>query len=436
LDFLTGQIVAERYQLIKLLGRGGMGVVWRARHIRDDTAVALKLLSGSPADVPSLTERFMREARIASSLTSPHIVRVLAFGIDAAIPYMAMELLEGESLAARLQRIHRLSPAETARIMAQVAAGLVHAHAAGVVHRDLKPDNIFLTGAGEASIAKVLDFGIAKLKDPLALGQTLTETAVVRGTPQYMAPEQIQGTRKIDYRADLWSLAVIAFECLTGIRPFRGDVLGALFISICVEPPPVPSSFAVVLPSGFDAWFSRAVNREPAQRFQSAAELTEALTQLCAEAPFEINSEHGAIASDNSPVPGRTVEGADAPAVVLLALIIDAEPQLMQELGDAYPRVLAQRDELVRMVSLARGGTMVDGGPGWTCILFGEPAAALDAAVQLQELAGQRGWPHGAVVRWRMALDRCDRSPSSVGVAERDLVRGATFARSRTVDRF
>ena len=426
-----------------------MGVVWRARHVRDDTAVALKLLSGSATDAPRLTERFMREARIASSLTSPHIVRVLDFGIDAAIPYMAMELLEGESLAARLERVYRLSPAETARIMTQVAAGLVHAHKAGVVHRDVKPDNIFLTGTGEASIAKVLDFGIAKLKDPLALGATLTDTGVVKGTPQYMAPEQIQGARKVDYRADLWSMAVIAFECLTGIRPFRGDVLGVLFLSICVEPMPVPSSFGVALPSGFDAWFAKAANRDPAQRFQSATELAETLAQLCAEAPFDINRTDSGTVSGNSPWLGQTVADADAPAVVLLALIIDAEPQLMQELGDAYRLVLEQHDRLVRMVSLARGGTIVDGGPafaaeaatarsrrsspvtraseggsGWTCILFGEPAAALDAAVQLQELAGQRGWPQGAVVRWRMALDVCDRTPGSAGVAERDLVRG------------
>jgi len=424
LDFSTGQIVAERYQLIKLLGRGGMGVVWRARHVRDDTAVALKLLSGSDADVPRLTERFMREAHIASSLTSPHIVRVLDFGVDAAIPYMAMELLEGESLAARLERVHWLSPAETARVVAQVAAGLVHAHAAGVVHRDVKPDNIFLTGAGEASIAKLLDFGIAKLKDPLALGQTLTESGVIKGTPQYMAPEQVQGARKVDYRADLWSLGVIAFECLTGIRPFRGDVLGTLFMSICVEPPPVPSSCAVVLPSGFDAWFAKAVSREPAQRFQSAGELAEALAQVCAQVSVALNSQDGATARTDSRGPGQAVADADAPSVVLLALIIDAEPQLMQELGNAYSQVLEQHDHLVRMVSLARGGTIGYGGSGSTCILFGEPAAALEAAVQLQELAGQHGWPKGAVVRWRMALDVCDRTPSGVGVAERDLVRG------------
>jgi predicted ATPase len=407
-----------------LLGRGGMGVVWRARQIRDDTAVALKLLSRGDADVPRLTERFMREARIASSLTSPHIVRVLDFGIDAAIPFIAMELLEGESLAARLERVYRLSPAETARIMAQVAVGLVHAHAAGVVHRDVKPDNIFLAGAREASIAKLLDFGIAKLKDPLAMGPTLTDTGVVRGTPQYMAPEQIQGARKIDYRADLWSMAVIAFECLTGIRPFRGDALGTLFLSICVEPPPVPSSFGVVLPSGFDAWFARAAHRDPAKRFQSAVELAEELAQLCAEADFDSDGTDNPTASFISPWLGETVLDADAPAVVLLALMIDAEPQLMQELGGAYNQVLEQHDQLVRMVSLARGGTMVHGGSGWTCILFGEPAAALDAAVQLQELAGERGWPRGAVVRWRMALDVCDRTPGSVGVAERDLVRG------------
>ena len=156
MEFKAGQIVAERYQLRLLLGRGGMGSVWRARSLVDDTVVALKLLNAGDADPRPLAARFMREARAASALTSPHIVRVLDFGVDAAIPFIAMELLEGESLAARLRRVTRLTASDTATLISEVASGIAHAHAAGIVHRDLKPDNVFLAISGEERLRRSL----------------------------------------------------------------------------------------------------------------------------------------------------------------------------------------------------------------------------------------------------------------------------------------
>ena len=426
MEFKAGQIVAERYQLRLLLGRGGMGSVWRARSLVDDTVVALKLLNAGDADPRPLAARFMREARAASALTSPHIVRVIDFGVDAAIPFIAMELLEGESLAARLRRVARLTASDTATLISEVASGIAHAHAAGIVHRDLKPDNVFLAISGDGAVAKVVDFGIAKVIDEPGSGVALTEPNAVLGTPQYMAPEQIQGA-SVDYRADLWSLAVIAFECLTGVRPFRAATFGELSSAVCSKPIPIASAVAFV-PDGFDAWFARGTDRDPAGRFQGAAELADALMRVCATAgavePADSRStpniqELTAIES------GATRSGVTSPAQtaarqVLLASSVEAEAQLMERLGDHYPRLLDKQRELFRSVGLAQGGVICDESSSSAMLAFGQPEDAVLAAVQLQRLASGLQWPAGAVVRWQMAIDVCGQPATSAGISMRD----------------
>jgi len=254
---------------------GGMGSVWLAEHLTLRSAVAVKLMDPKIASTPEGAERFQREAMAAASLRSAHVVQVLDYGLDTEGPFLVMELLQGESLAASLERLGKLTPDRTAVVIEQVARAMSRAHAANIVHRDLKPDNIFLVQEDDREIVKVLDFGIAKTSQSLVGGME-TRTGVMMGTPHYMSPEQAQGKRDVDFRTDLWSMAIVACECLTGARPFAGETFGELLLNICVQPIPAPSSLAPV-PTGFDAWFSKAASRSREERFQSAKDLAETL---------------------------------------------------------------------------------------------------------------------------------------------------------------
>ncbi len=275
----TGTVLAGKYRLDALIGRGGMGSVWRAEHLGLNAPVAVKLLdAANEAFTDELLQRFYREARAAANIRSPHVVQILDHGVDNTLgaPFIVMELMDGESLAQRLARVRRLSSAEAAHIFTHVARALARAHEAGIVHRDLKPDNVFLVRNEDEVVAKVLDFGIAKAQahgiDP-DLG---TRTGTVMGTAYYMSPEQISGEKSVDFRTDLWAFGVMACECLTGARPFEADSIGGLTLKICIAPVPAPSSLGSV-PSGFDAWFFQITHREPAKRFASAREAAEAL---------------------------------------------------------------------------------------------------------------------------------------------------------------
>lgn len=275
-SFSPGEVIADRYRLLSKLGEGGMGSVWRAEHTTLKSPVALKFIESSISQNEEATARFMREAQSAAALRSTHVVQIFDYGIDRGVPYIAMELLVGESLRDRVDHT-RLSPRQLAEIMTQVCRAMSKAHEAGIVHRDLKPDNIFLVNEDDQEIAKVLDFGIAKVAEGAVDGvSSATRTGTILGTPYYMSPEQAQGNRAVDYRADLWALAIIVFECVTGKLPFQSDGLGDLILRICVHPIPVPSSFAQV-PPGFDQWFARAATRDPQGRFQSAREFADAL---------------------------------------------------------------------------------------------------------------------------------------------------------------
>jgi serine/threonine protein kinase len=183
----------------------------------------------------------------------------------------------GEDLAARLERFGRLPHGQTARIIAQVAKGLGRAHAAGIVHRDLKPENVFLTKDGDDDVVKVLDFGIAK-RSQTSLSEAGTKTGSLLGTPFHMSPEQARGVKGIDHRSDLFSLAIIAYQCVTGRLPFYSEGLGDVLAQIMYEPIPVPSQHAEGVPPAFDAWWLRASARAVEERFQSAKEMADSLS--------------------------------------------------------------------------------------------------------------------------------------------------------------
>jgi serine/threonine-protein kinase len=288
-----------------------MGSVWLAQHLTLRSPVAIKLIDAEIATNPEALNRFLREAQAAASLRSPHVVQILDHGVDEGVPFIVMELLEGESLAGRLERVHHLSPADTARIMTQVGRAMTKAHEAGIVHRDLKPDNIFLVRNDEEEIAKVLDFGVAKSNlHGVAAVSSATRTGSVLGTPYYMSPEQAEGAKTVDHRTDVWAMGVIAWECLIGARPFDAETLGGLLMAICAREIPTPSQRGSV-PAGFDTWFARACARDLNQRFTSAKEAAQELRNVCAgelmqgyaRAPM---SGHGAVQAGSLPLASTT----------------------------------------------------------------------------------------------------------------------------------
>lgn len=279
----SGMVIAERYRLIEPLGAGGMGAVWRAEHLKLRSPVAVKLLNPAIADDAEMLERFLREAQAAAALRSNYVVQVFDYGVHSGLPFIAMEVLSGVSLGRKLASMRTLPARDLAWIFAHVSRAVSKAHELGIVHRDLKPDNIFIVQDGDEQLAKVLDFGIAKvLPSSLPLeednGQT-TRTGTVLGTPFYMSPEQARGNKTVDYRADLWSMGVIAYECLTGSLPFKSSALGDLVVKICTQPAPLPSSIGAV-PTAFDEWFIRACEKDPNRRFQSMREQNDALQSV------------------------------------------------------------------------------------------------------------------------------------------------------------
>jgi serine/threonine-protein kinase len=239
--------------------------------------VAVKLISQELAKKDSARERFRREATAAAQLRSAHVVQILDHGIDGDQPFIVMELLDGEDLFERLAHRNRLTLRETSKIVTQVARALSRAHAAGIVHRDLKPENVFICPNEDDEVVKVLDFGVAKVKDAAKVTMQKTGVGTLIGTPHYMSPEQVKGIGEVDYHADLWALGVIAFQCVTGELPYDSDGVGDLLIKITMAETPVPSHVYPSVPAAFDQWFAKACAREAAKRFQSAREMAVAL---------------------------------------------------------------------------------------------------------------------------------------------------------------
>ena len=276
----AGRILAGRFRLERQLGEGGFGTIWRAEQLVLGAPVAVKLIDMSIARQAGALERFLREAQAAATLRSPHVVQILDYGVEGDQPFIAMELLEGENLAERLHRVGRLAPSEAMRIVTHIARAISRAHECNIVHRDLKPENVFLVRNEDDEVAKVLDFGVAKIKSPIIIDEsTQTRTGSLIGTPHYMSPEQVQGNKTVDYRSDIWALGIIAFEMFTGQRPFTGNALGDLVLQICVRDIVKPSQLAPV-PAGFDEWFARASERDQENRFQSARELAQTLRDV------------------------------------------------------------------------------------------------------------------------------------------------------------
>jgi serine/threonine protein kinase len=270
----AGVMLTPNLRLLRLLGEGGMGSVWLAEHSVLRTEVAVKLLSPQLTDDPEARERFQREAAAIARLKTPHVVRIYDVGDAGGTPFFVMERLLGEDLSHRLDRTKRLPLGIVTAIVVQTCKALAAVHELGVVHRDLKPGNVFLsTSDGELTV-KLLDFGVAKHSDGLALHAT-TDGALL-GTPAYMSPEQLFSTKDVTAAADLYSLAVVAYECLAGETPFDGDTLAAVHIAIAGGRFLPITSHDRSLPPTLDGWFARALAQEPSARFASAREMADA----------------------------------------------------------------------------------------------------------------------------------------------------------------
>jgi serine/threonine-protein kinase len=277
-DPLIGTTVAGRYRISEPLGRGGMGVVYRVEHARIGKLMALKLLTGELGRDPEIVARFKREALMVSKLSHPNTVQVFDFGVADGLTYLAMEYLRGNDLGHIVRRDGPVDPERCAKIMIQVCSSLAEAHGLGIVHRDLKPENIFiLSGHSESDVVKVLDFGLAKLRESPELGEVTSRGAIV-GTPYYMSPEQIRG-EAADPRSDIYSLGSLMYAVLTGVPVFDAPrPMGVLTKHLTDLPVSPKSRFPELgIPIGISGVVMRALEKDPAKRFQSVHELQFAL---------------------------------------------------------------------------------------------------------------------------------------------------------------
>jgi serine/threonine-protein kinase len=295
-DALIGQTLSGKYRIEELINEGGMGTVYRGTHVLMDKTVAIKVLHPALAADDKIVARFSREAKAASRISHPHALSVTDFGEDEnGVVFLVMEYLKGETLK---EVIHKDGPMPLKRvveIIRQVSGALDAAHKEGVVHRDLKSDNIMLLDIGGGDWAKVLDFGIAKITEKVGQDPALTAPNLIIGTPQYMSPEQCSQAAEIDSRSDIYSLGVIIYEMLVGHVPFTGESPTAIMMKHLQEAPPSVLEERKDLPAAVGRVVARAMAKRPGDRFQSASELADELT-----AAAEDKKPLAAVATDAS----------------------------------------------------------------------------------------------------------------------------------------
>ena len=308
-DLGEGAVLAKRYQLLGLLGSGGMGTVYRARDLELGEVVALKVLSRALVDEPEALERFRREVRLARRVTHRGVARCFDIGEHEGEKFLTMELVEGESLATHLTRANLLTPPRAVAIARDICDALSAAHAAGVVHRDLKPANVIMATDGRVVLT---DFGIARALDG---GPGRTTGAAPVGTPAYMAPEQVEARPDIDARADVYALGVVLFEMLTGRPPFDGGSIYQIAAARLSSAPPDPSQRNPSVSPGLSAIVLRCLARMPDDRYSSASAVSASLAALSAEAGMTLRSGEQLAGAPSLPsTPGSLIGGTPRPA--------------------------------------------------------------------------------------------------------------------------
>jgi eukaryotic-like serine/threonine-protein kinase len=364
----AGDLVSGKYRIVRLIGDGGMGVVYEARHEVLGSSVALKFLHADLAKRPGLTQRFLQEARVSATIQSPHVAHVT--DVDTAqdgSPYLVMELLSGQSLQAMLDWQGKLPLDQAVDFGLQILAGLEAAHATGVVHRDMKPDNVFVTASTGGPLLKLIDFGIAKLRASSEFTKGLTRAGVIMGTPEYMAPEQLSSAHTTDHRADIYSFGVMLFEMLAGCRPADGEDADIIVAAVLGGRVRSLNDVAPGLPPGLVAVVERALAPEREQRFESAAEMRLALAQFAGQL-----SHAGRLAAMADPLapqpapPRSALSSFPASAVapgVPKTVPPDAPPLSVSQLGAARTS-LSESDPVVSQLPRAPITGTAMGGEG------------------------------------------------------------------------
>ena len=352
-----GDVLAGKYRVERLIGRGGMGAVFAAQHMLLNQRVAVKLLLGELVSSQEATARFMNEARAAAKIQGDHVARVLDIGqLPTGTPYMVLEYLEGSDLAGILHQRGVLSVPEVADYALQALDALAQAHAAGIVHRDLKPANLFLAKRHDgSSVVKVLDFGISKNLAPLTgTPQGMTQTRALLGSPEYMSPEQLRTPRGVDARTDIWSMGVILYELLTGRMPFAGEALGELFLQIMEGTPPPARSVRPDIPAALDAAITRCLSRDPSARFQNVKELADVLRVFASD-------QMRAMLAARQSSPGVATAGALAATQPMLSSANTAAPWANTGGGtdDGAGRLDGKRGRVVGIVAASVLALMV-----------------------------------------------------------------------------
>jgi eukaryotic-like serine/threonine-protein kinase len=329
----AGQIIDGKYRIVRMLGAGGMGVVYEGENLLIRRRVAIKVMIASGGDrTAESIRRFEREAQAAGQIGSDHILEVLDLGtLENGDRFMVMEYLDGETLAERILRHIRLSPRQIAPIARQFLAALASAHAAGVIHRDLKPENIFIlrSKAGRSDFVKLIDFGVSKFAQSLD-GIRTTRAGSLLGTPCYMSPEQARGRGETDVRSDIYSCGVILYESVTGKLPFDGETFNDLMFKIALSEAPSPLTIVPSLDPEFAWLIARAMDRDPAARFQTVQEFSEKL-----DAWMRKNELTGTLAQ---PLPAEAFPSRDAasssksklPVLETLVQSLDGDIEAMQ----------------------------------------------------------------------------------------------------------
>jgi serine/threonine-protein kinase len=339
---LIGSVVAGKYRVDRLIGRGGMGAVFQATHLAIGKRVALKFLNREAARDRDAAERFQREALAASVVESSHIVHIFDSGTsDNGVPFLVMELLTGEDLRARLRRESRLPAEVAASIAVQILRALVRAHAAGIVHRDLKPDNVFLCQRDDGTLfVKIVDCGVSKVSRG-STANTLTGRGTVLGTVYYMSPEQAQAFPDVDGRTDLFSVGAILYECLAGRPPHQGPTYESVLVAICTKDADDVRTHAPDVSRALSDVIKRALARERSQRFASAEAMLEALNEAMPEA-FSVRAD--------------SMRSGEGPHVTLPAAGVEVvEPFASTSRADGVERGKQARTAAIAIVALLSG---------------------------------------------------------------------------------